>query len=400
MPPDAAPIDLEISPAYVTGGVPVFTPTKAQFRDFYAFNKAINKYGMQSGIVKIIPPREWVESTARCYTPENMRSIKIKNPIVQNINSCALGVFTVQNVEKHRSFDIFQWQKLSRNLIHTPPSTRGMKLQRGPIANGACENVTSDFSVERCESLERNYWRTLPYAEPMYGADMLGSLFADDVDTWNVARLPNVLDLMETKVPGVNDAYLYAGLWKASFAWHLEDQDLYSINYIHYGAPKQWYLIPQAQHDRFFALMKETFYDEYRQCGQFLRHKTFLVSPQFLKKHNITCNKIVHYAHEFVITYPYGYHAGFNYGYNLAESVNFALDDWFPIGEVAGKCECVQFSVGIDVDGLKRRYYGDNEHKRRQDDLDGSTLHQLPESKRQRADPAMCAAASSQPLLT
>lgn len=27
--------------------------------------------------------------------------------------------------------------------------------------------------------------------------------------------------------------------------------DLFSINYIHYGAPKQWYSIPEAHRNRF-----------------------------------------------------------------------------------------------------------------------------------------------------
>jgi hypothetical protein len=31
----------------------------AQFKDFEKFVLKIDKYGMQSGIVKVIPPKEW-----------------------------------------------------------------------------------------------------------------------------------------------------------------------------------------------------------------------------------------------------------------------------------------------------------------------------------------------------
>ena len=102
-----------------------------------------------------------------------------------------------------------------------------------------------EYTSERCEELERAYWRTLTYNNPLYGADMPGSLFDDSTKSWNVARLDNLLDCLGQKLPGVNTAYLYLGMWKSTFAWHLEDVDLYSINFIHFGAPKQWYSISQ-----------------------------------------------------------------------------------------------------------------------------------------------------------
>lgn len=311
---------------------------------------------MKSGIVKIIPPKKWKLQLSNCYTEEKLGSVKIKNPIVQQINSISPGVFTLQNIEKARTFNMLQWRELGDKPCNQPPAPRG---KREHLPKKSAHINTSQFTPERCEELEKNYWRTLTYAEPMYGADMLGSLFPDSVTSWNVSSLPNILDLMDIKLPGVNDAYLYAGLWKASFAWHLEDQDLYSINFLHFGAPKQWYLIPQEESVKFFDLMKETFNDEYKSCSEFLRHKTFMVSPQFLEKHNVKYNKIVHNEGEFIITYPYGYHAGFNYGYNLAESVNFALDDWFPIGQNTKKCECISDSVGINVRQLVCEYNGD-----------------------------------------
>lgn len=113
-----------------------------------------------------------------------------------------------------------------------------------------------EYTAERCAELEQKYWRSLMFAEPMYGADMPGSLFVDEEKTWNVANLPNLLDVMEQKIPGVNTAYLYLGMWKASFAWHVEDMDLYSINYLHFGAPKQWYSISQRNAPKFEKVMK------------------------------------------------------------------------------------------------------------------------------------------------
>jgi hypothetical protein len=38
--------------------------------------------------------------------------------------------------------------------------------------------------------------------------------------------------------------------------------------------------------------------------------------------------KMIHNPGEFMISRCAGYHAGFNFGFNIAEAVNFALPDW------------------------------------------------------------------------
>lgn len=92
--------------------------------------------------------------------------------------------------------------------------------------------------------------------------DRLGSLFTSDTTSWNVASLPSALTRLlpaNTPLPGVNTPYLYFGMWRATFAWHVEDMDLFSINYIHFGAGKFWYAIPQGRAVGLENAMKSAF---------------------------------------------------------------------------------------------------------------------------------------------
>ncbi|CAL5871088.1 uncharacterized protein PFLUO_LOCUS5334 [Penicillium psychrofluorescens] len=457
--------DIEPDHYYGGGKIPVFKPTMDQFRDFQSFVKRIDKYGMQAGIVKVVPPKEWSESLPQL--DESVKKIRVKNPIMQEFHG-SHGTYTQANIERQRSYNLPQWKGLCDESSHQPPARRGerrrnlertnrvastprpqaprpadgqkrrpgrppkktkikeehpaedgdqsklegpptpvspesnpveaksevlsdgeslpapkpkgrqsksvnarRKNNRGDMVDYVDEEVfqefdyrihdNEDYTAERCEELETSYWKSLMYNNPMYGADMPGSLFNDSTTSWNVAKLPNLLDVLGQKVPGVNTAYLYLGMWKATFAWHLEDVDLYSINYIHFGAPKQWYSISQEDAPRFEQAMRSIWSSDAKNCDQFLRHKTYLVSPSLLKsQYGITVNRLVHYEGEFVITFPYGYHSGYNVGYNCAESVNFATEKWLDYGRTAKKCHCEDDSVWIDVDEIERKMRGES----------------------------------------
>ena len=47
---------------------------------------------------------------------------------------------------------------------------------------------------------------------------------------------------------------------------------------------------------------------------------------------------------EFMITFPYGYHAGFNQGFNCAESTNFASLRWIDFGKKAKPVRLVSYA--------------------------------------------------------
>jgi jumonji domain-containing protein 2 len=125
--------------------------------------------------------------------------------------------------------------------------------------------------------------------------------------------------------------------------------DLYSVNYLHFGAPKFWYAIAPEDRERFEILAQGMVPEMWRACPEFLRHKELLISPTLLEQNGIPFTRMVQHPGEFVVTYPGSYHSGFNTGFNCAESCNFATEAWVEYGECAGSCECVPDSVKLDM---------------------------------------------------
>lgn len=171
---------------------------------------------------------------------------------------------------------------------------------------------------------------------------------------WNLNNLPflrhSVTGHVEEPVQGVNVPWLYYGMLFASFAWHTEDDFLYSINYMHFGAPKSWYGCgcPQAAAferavrrnapgsfrdtpDLLFAVRRRR-----RRCRCCIRDRSgcgrrrpplhnshTTPSPlQMVALHppSALCGPDVDVSHciqrpgEFVVTFPEGYHGGFSHG--------------------------------------------------------------------------------------
>lgn len=71
--------------------------------------------------------------------------------------------------------------------------------------------------------------------------------------------------------------------------------------------------------------------------------------PGLIVDYGIEMTKTVHNEGEFMITRCAGYHAGFNFGFNIAEAVNFALTDWLKIALSVRSCHCVDDSVRFNM---------------------------------------------------
>lgn len=45
-----------------------------------------------------------------------------------------------------------------------------------------------------------------------------------------------------------------------------------------------------------------------------------------------------------MVTFPFGYHAGYNHGFNCAESTNFATERWIEYGKRCHQVRLQQFN--------------------------------------------------------
>ncbi|XP_037948408.1 probable lysine-specific demethylase 4A [Teleopsis dalmanni] len=310
-----------------------FYPTYEQFKNFSKFITYIESKGAHlAGLAKVVPPREWVPRKSG-YDIDHINML-IPNPILQLVSG------------KQGQYQVINMQKRSMTLKDFKAEAESQKY-RTPV----------HFDHDE---LERKYWKNIAYVSPLYAADVKGSLSDSDLDVWNISRLGTILDFVNTdygiEIEGVNTAYLYFGMWKSSFAWHTEDMDLYSINYLHFGEPKTWYAIPPAYGKRFEKVAAQMFKEHYDDCNAHLRHKMTMISPKVLSHYNIPVNKITQMAGEIMITFPFGYHAGFNHGYNGAESTNFASPRWIEYGKRARICHCNRDTVKISMETFVRRF--------------------------------------------
>uniref|UniRef100_A0A8C6VD67 [histone H3]-trimethyl-L-lysine(9) demethylase n=1 Tax=Naja naja TaxID=35670 RepID=A0A8C6VD67_NAJNA len=280
------------SPQNPSCKIMTFHPTLEEFHDFGKYIAYIESQGAhRAGLAKVIPPKEW--KPRKSY--DDIDSMVIPAPIQQVVTGQS-GLFTQYNIQK-KPMLVGDYRRLANSEKYCTPRHQ-------------------DF-----DDLERKYWKNLTFVSPIYGADISGSLY-DSVSPREI-RLEHIYN---ADLDNVETAFL-------SFAR---------------------YAIPPEHGKRLERLAKGFFPGSSQGCDAFLRHKMTLISPSILKKYSIPFDRITQEAGEFMITFPYGYHAGFNHGFNCAESTNFATLRWIDYGKMATQCTCRKDTVKISMDVFVR----------------------------------------------
>jgi jumonji domain-containing protein 2 len=217
--------------------------------------------------------------------------------------------------------------------------------------------LTSSDGIDRLNLDQREtlFWDNICKKRNIYGSEVEATLFDKNLKIFNMSHLNDPVsierDLRNNRINGVNTPFLYVGSFGTSFAFHVEDYNLYSTSYLHVGDPKTWYIIPPRDGLKFERFAKR-YLREY--CEDAIQHKIFMPSPFAIKENGINFGKIRQCAGEFVVTFPFAYHGGFNNGFNIAEAINFGTRYWYEseygYKSSKRKCHCGDFNLHFSFD--------------------------------------------------
>ncbi|KAK3155529.1 hypothetical protein QOZ80_2BG0204370 [Eleusine coracana subsp. coracana] len=356
---------------------PVFYPSEEEFKDTLKYIENIRPKAEPYGICRIVPPPSWkppcllkekniwecskfstrVQKVDKLQNRKSSKKSrkggmmkkrrKLSEPVESsNINNNQTGM--------HQNQDRFGFEPGPEFTLQT------FKKYADDFSNQYFRKDACEDSQPSVEDIEGEYWRIVERPteeiEVIYGADLetgtFGSGFpksSSDVKSdaelkyaqsgWNLNKLPrlqgSVLSFEGGDISGVLVPWVYVGMCFSSFCWHVEDHHLYSLNYMHWGAPKMWYGVPGKDAVNLEAAMRKHLPDLFEEQPDLLHNLVTQFSPSLLKSEGVPVYRCVQHEGEFVLTFPRAYHAGFNCGFNCAEAVNVAPIDWLPIGQGA-----------------------------------------------------------------
>ncbi|KAL7099182.1 hypothetical protein ACP275_09G066800 [Erythranthe tilingii] len=328
---------------------PEYHPTLAEFQDPIAYIFKIEKEASKYGICKIVPP---VPAAPRKTIVANLN----KSLLARSNNPDPGPTFTTRQQQigfcprKHRPVQKPVWQSGEKYTL-TEFETKAKNFEKNYLKKYS-KKILNPLEIETL------YWNAMvdkPF-QVEYANDMPGSAFVPQKsgakknesaltvgDTeWNMRRVSrenlSLLRFMKEEIPGVTSPMVYVAMMFSWFAWHVEDHDLHSMNFLHMGAGKTWYGVPREAAVAFEEVIREHGYSgEINPLVTFatLGEKTTVMPPEVLLSAGVPCCRLVQNAGEFVVTFPRAYHSGFSHGFNCGEAANIATPEWLRVAREA-----------------------------------------------------------------
>ncbi|KAG0478364.1 hypothetical protein HPP92_013083 [Vanilla planifolia] len=371
---------------------PEYHPTLSEFVDPIAYILKIEKEASAYGICKIVPPLPAAPKktaitnlnksfAARATNPNPSTSSKSKRSSTfstrhQQIGFCPRrprpvqkpvwqsgDVYTLSQFEAKAK--LFERSYLSNSApapIPCHPASKKKKKNKKSNAKDKQKKSRKESPLPLSPlELETLFWKacadkpfSIEYANDMPGsafaplAGAMGKRWRDEEASnvgetaWNMRGVSrakgSLLRFMKEEIPGVTSPMVYVAMMFSWFAWHVEDHEFHSLNYLHVGVGKTWYGVPRDAALAFEDVVRVQGY-----CGEvnplmtfaILGEKTTVMSPEVLIDAGIPCCRLVQNAGEFVVTFPGAYHCGFSHGFNCGEAANIVTPGWLKVAKEA-----------------------------------------------------------------
>ncbi|KAJ7956116.1 Lysine-specific demethylase REF6 [Quillaja saponaria] len=335
---------------------PEYHPTLAEFQDPISYIFKIEKEASKYGICKIVPP---VQPSPKKTAIANLnRSLAARAASSGSSTSKSQPTFTTRQQQigfcprKPRPVRRPVWQS-GDNYTFQEFEAKAKAFEKNYLKKCVKKGGLSPLEIETL------YWNATvdkPFSVE-YANDMPGSAFAPlgakkcreagegvtlGETAWNMRGVSrangSLLRFMKEEIPGVTSPMVYVAMMFSWFAWHVEDHDLHSLNYLHMGAGKTWYGVPKEAAVAFEEVVRVHGYGgEINPLVTFatLGEKTTVMSPEVFISAGIPCCRLVQNAGEFVVTFPRAYHTGFSLGFNCGEAANIATPEWLRVAKDA-----------------------------------------------------------------
>ncbi|CAN8287225.1 unnamed protein product [Cochlearia groenlandica] len=345
---------------------PVFNPTEEEFKDTLSYIASLRERAEPYGICCVVPPPSWqppcllkekkIWEDSKFVTqlqlfdgiPTESPKIK-KEPDVDSDDDAAASEKTmfcrIERGPRHslksfkKSADVYKKKNFSfkEELL-------GSKNLSPPAK-------PKEPTVEEIEKEYRQLFES-PLFEigVLYGNDLVTTTFGSGfplpgksescnykTSGWNLnntAKLPGSLLSFEDS-ESVCVPRLSVGMYLSSQLWKSEKERLYSLSYLHMGAPRVWYVVAGCHRSKFRDTMKRLIPEMSEDQSKKSHESVKIMSPYALSIEGIPVTRCVQNPGQYVIIFPGSYYCAVDCGFNCLEKVNFAPLDWLPHGDIA-----------------------------------------------------------------
>lgn len=126
---------------------------------------------------------------------------------------------------------------------------------------------------------------------------------------------------------------LHVGMLFSACCWYRDPHGLPWIEYLHTGAKKIWYGIPDKHNNSFREALTKMVPQYCKNKTIWLSSDTAMVPPELLVSNGVPLCRTVQEPGQFIIVFPKAFTSSICTGYVVSESVYFAQPSWLETAE-------------------------------------------------------------------